>query len=144
MKTIAYTVIAAALSWAALAAADPAIYKWVDDKGQVHYSTEPHGDNSKALNIASSSPATATTAAPTGATAAAKSYVDDANLTQPQPADSVACAAGRVRLFKYLRADSLYTLDDKGNKVPMAAADKAKALDDARDYVRQACGPGGG
>ena len=136
-------IIAAALLWATAAAADQPIYKWVDDKGQVHYSTEPHSDNAKALNISTSTPATATKPAPTGATAAAAAYVDDATLTHAQPADSPACAAGRDRLFKYLHADSLYSVDDKGQKIPMSKADRDKALDEARDYVRQACGPGG-
>ena len=143
MKTTACIIVAAALSWGAAAIADQSVYKWVDDKGQVHYSTEPHGDNAKALNITTSTPATASTAAPTGATAAAAAYVGDADLTHAQPADSPACAAGRDRLFKYLHADTLYSLDDKGNKVSMSAADKAKALDEARNYVRQACGTGG-
>lgn len=143
MKTMTAIIATAALAWGLAAAADPAIYKWVDDKGQVHYSTEPHSDNAKALNILTSSPATATTPAPTGATASAKAYVDDANLLHPQPADSPACAAGRDRLFKYLHADSLYSVDDKGQKVAMSKADHDKALDDARDYVRQACGQGG-
>ena len=136
-------IIVAALLWATAAAADQSVYKWVDDKGQVHYSTEPHSDNAKALNITTSTPATATTRAPTGATAAAKAYVDDATLIHPQPADSPACAAGRDRLFKYLHADTLYSVDDKGNKVSMSKADHDKALDEARDYVRNACSPGG-
>ena len=143
MKTCVSFVVAVALAWAGAVAADKPVYKWVDDKGQVHYSFEPHSDNAKALSITTSTPATATTPAPTGATAAAQSYVDDATLTHPQPADTPACAAGRDRLFKYLHADSLYSVDDKGNKVNMPAADRAKALNEARDYVRQACGQGG-
>ena len=143
MKTLVSIVIVALLAWVTAVAADQTIYKWVDDKGQVHYSTEPHSDNAKALNITTSTPAAATTPVPTGATAAAKAYVDDSALIHPQPADSPACAAGRDRLFKYLHADRLYSVDDKGNKVTMSKADQAKALDEARDYVRQACGPGG-
>ncbi len=131
MKTVASFIVAATLVWAGVAAADKPVYKWVDDKGQVHYSSEPHTDNAKALNIT------------TGATAAAAAYVDDAALIHPQPADSPACAAGRDRLFKYLHADTLYSVDDKGNKVNMSAADRAKALNEAREYVRQACSPGG-
>ncbi len=143
MKTVASFIVAATLVWAGVAAADKPVYKWVDDKGQVHYSSEPHTDNAKALNITTSTPATASTPAPTGATAAAAAYVDDAALIHPQPADSPACAAGRDRLFKYLHADTLYSVDDKGNKVNMSAADRAKALNEAREYVRQACSPGG-
>lgn len=142
MKTFTSFIIVVALVWAGAAGADNSVYKWVDDKGQVHYSSEPHSDNAKVLDITTSTPATASTPAPTGATAAAAAYVDDASLTHPQPTDTPACAAGRDRLFKYLHADTLYSVDDKGNKVNMSASDKAKALNDARDYVRQACSPG--
>lgn len=136
-------IAAAALVAAAFtvnAFADTPIYKWVDDKGNVHYSTEPHSDKAQQLTI----PNTGTLPNPDAPPpAAAPSPQDDAKLVQPQPADSPACKAGRDRLFKYLHADSLYQVDDKGNKQPLSAADKAKALDEARAYVNQACNGGG-
>ena len=140
--TFAAGVCAAGLAWA-----DATIYKWVDDQGRVHYSTEPHGDKAQALAIQNqgnnlSPPATT---APGAATAAASQRAQqDAQLVQPQSTDSPSCKAGRERLGKYLQADNLYKLDDKGNQVALSADDKEKALDDARAYVTQNCRGGGG
>lgn len=128
--------------------ADTPIYKWVDAQGVVHYSTEPHGDGAqqtKIINSGNSLPNVSTAPLPVAATGAgAAGASDDATLVAPQPADSPACKAGRDRLSQYLHADRLYQIDDKGQKVVLSSQDKAKALDDARNYVRQACSPGGG
>lgn len=133
----------AALLFAGTAYADQPIYKWVDDKGQVHYSTEPHTDNAKQLDVQNTAtrPAPASTKAAPGAAAGqpAGGDVSDAVLLQPQPDDSPGCKAGRDRLFKYLHADKLYKMDDQGNKVSLSGDDMKSALDDARNYVRQAC-----
>jgi len=136
--------LAAGLCVAGSSLADTPIYKWVDDQGRVHYSTEPHGDKPQQLAIQNqgnnpSPPATTAAGAPT----ANQQYQSDAQLVQPQSTDSPACKAGRDRLFKYLHADSLYSLDDKGNKVPLPADQKQKALDEARAYASQACNGGG-
>ena len=146
MKTL-FALTSAALLLAGAAWADTPIYKWVDPQGVVHYSTEPHGDSAKQTNIINSGnslPNPSTAPVPAGATGASPSAAADATLVQPNPADSPACKAGRDRLFKYLHADTLYQLDDKGQKTPLSKQDQAKALDEARNYVRQACSPGGG
>ena len=147
MKTFSILILGA-LSLAGAAWADTPIYKWVDSQGVVHYSTEPHSDAAKPISIintGNSLPNPSTAPLPTSATGAGASRSDDdATLVVPLPADSPACKAGRDRLFQYLHASSLYQLDDKGQKVPLSAQDKAKTVDDARNYVRQACSPGGG
>jgi hypothetical protein len=140
IKTVCATLLA--LAYMSSALADTPIYKWVDDKGQVHYSTEPHGDQAQQLgiqNTATPNAGTAVTPVPATSTATAAA---DAQLVLPQAADSPTCKAGRDRLFKYLHADSLYSVDDKGNKVPLPTDQKQKALDEARAYVTQACGGG--
>ena len=146
MHKIILTASLLAVALAASAAfADPAVYKWVDEQGKVHYSTEPHPDAKQIAAPASpATPAAGTPAAPgvPGAAATPSSPADDAKLVQPDPSDSPACKAGRDRLFKYLHADNLYSVDEKGNKVTMSADEKQKALDESRDYVRQACGGG--
>ena len=146
MKTLSIlalgTLLLAEAAWA-----DTPIYKWVDPQGVVHYSTEPHSDAAKPINIintGNSLPNLSTAPAPASATGPKPAATDDAALLQPLPADSPACKAGRDRLFKYLHADNLYQLDDKGQKVPLSDQAKAQALDEARNYVRQACSPGGG
>ena len=146
MKTISALALGAVLL-AGAAWADSPIYKWVDSQGVVHYSTEPHSDAAKPIGIVNSGnslPNPSTAPAPAGVSGASASAAADATLLQPTPADSPACKAGRDRLFKYLHADNLYQLDDKGQKVPLSKEDQAKALDEARNYVRQACSPGGG
>lgn len=147
LKTlIASLSLVAGLCAAGVALADAPIYKWVDEQGRVHYSTEPHGDKAQPLAIqnqgnALQQPATPAPGASTSA--AAQQAQQDAQLTQPQSTDTPTCKAGRDRLAKYLQADNLYKLDDKGNQVPLSADDKQKALADARAYVTQNCAGGG-
>lgn len=140
MKTF---IAAIALCLAGAAWGDTPIYKWVDAQGVTHYSTVPHDSNAKPIGIVNSStlPNPSTAAAPSSATNTAAA---DATLVMPTPADSPACKAGRDRLFKYLHADSLYQMDSNGQKQQLSVQDMQKALDDAREYVRQACSPGGG
>ena len=142
MKT-AFALVLGMLVMASAAWGDTPIYKWVDAQGQVHYSTVPHSDNAKPLDIVNRGTLPNASTAP-GAVSAngASSASGDATLVMPTPADSPACKAGRDRLFKYMHADHLYTLDDKGQKQQMSKDDQDKALNEARDYVRQACAPG--
>jgi hypothetical protein len=129
------TLVLASAAWG-----DTPIYKWVDPQGVVHYSTVPHSDDAKPLNIVNTGSLPNPSTAPLPANAGASA---DATLVMPTPADSPACKAGRDRLFKYLHADTLYQMDAKGQKQQMSKEDQDKALNEARDYVRQACAPGG-
>lgn len=135
----------ASLCLAGRVLADTPIYKWVDEQGRVHYSTEPHGDKAQQLAVQNQGvdPTQAATGAPAPSTAASAQQQRDTKLVQAQQSDSPACKAGRDRLAKYLQADKLFKVDDKGNQVPLSADDKQKALDDARAYVDQTCGGGG-
>lgn len=138
MRILSFLILLAAMS---AAWGDTPIYKWVDDKGQVHYSTEPHGDNAQQLNIVNKGTLPSPTTAP--AAASANSPAQDAALVAPTPKDSASCKSAREQLSKFLNADSLYRTDASGNRQPLSAADKQKTLDDARNIVKQACGPGG-
>ncbi len=137
------TLLLASAVWA-----DSAIYKWVDEKGVVHYSTEPHSDAAKPIgivNTGNSLPNPSTAPFPASATGpGAAAGADDGTLVQVTPGDSRACRANRDRLSKYLQAGDFYRLDDKGQKVLLSAEEKAQALEDARNAVRQMCKPGGG
>jgi len=144
MRTLVSAFALGGLLLAATTWADTPIYKWIDSQGVVHYSTEPHGSDSKPISVVNTgnglpNPSTA----PAAASASGKASAD-ASLVMPQPADSPACKAGRDRLFRYLHADSLYQVDSSGQKQKLSVEDMQKALDEARDYVQQACGPGGG
>jgi hypothetical protein len=141
MKTVIALIIGT-LVLASAAWGDTPIYKWVDPQGVVHYSTVPHSDDAKPLNIVNTSSLPNPSTAPAAASATSSASAD-ASLVMPTQTDSPACKAGRDRLFKYLHADHLYVLDGKGQKQQMSKEDQDKALNEARDYVRQACGPGG-
>lgn len=140
LKSAPYFMLVAALLAAGAAWADTPIYKWVDDQGKVHYSTVPHGDKPQQLGIQN----TATPHAGTDVTpvpgASTNPAANDAALLQPQPSDTPACKAARDKLAQYLHADTLYSQDAKGDKVPLSDSDKQKALDATRLYVKQACG----
>jgi hypothetical protein len=141
------TLIALSLGSLLLSAAawgDTPIYKWVDAQGQVHHSTVPHSDDAKQLNISNKSTLPNASTAPSAASAVAAASSDDTALVTPTPMDSPACKAGRDRLFRYMHADTLYTVDSGGQKQQLSVADMQKALNEARDYVRQACAPGAG
>ena len=142
IRLLCSAAVGVAMLAAGMARADTPIYKWVDDKGQVHYSTLPHGDTAKQLpiqNTATPHAGTDVTPVPGASTTAAPA---DATLMQPKQDDSPECKASRERLFKFLHSDKLYSLDAQGNKVPLSAEDAQRAVDDARSNVKQACGGG--
>jgi hypothetical protein len=128
------------LACVSAALADTPIYKWVDAQGQVHYSTVPHSDKAEQLPIQNTSTPNAGTAVTPAPGAVSAGPADDAKLVQSQPTDAPACKFGRDRLSKYLHAGTLYSTDDKGNKTPLSDADRQKAVNDARDFVKQVCG----
>ncbi len=146
IKTLSAFVLGALLL-AGSAWADSAIYKWVDDKGVVHYSTEPHGDNAQQTNIINSGnslPNPSTAPPPASATGPATAPGDDdATLEAPLQADSPACKAAREQLARYLQASSLYQINN-GQKRTLTAQERAITLDVARLKVHNTCSPGGG
>ncbi len=142
IRTKVICAVLLALAYMGAALADTSIYKWVDDQGQVHYSTVPHSDKAQQLSIQNNSAPNAGTAVTAAPGAATNPAANDAALMIPQAADTPECKAGRDRLSQYLHADNLYSVDDKGNHVPLTADDKKKAMDVARAYVKQVCGGG--
>jgi hypothetical protein len=142
IKTASSLVLLATLLAASVARADTPVYKWVDEQGKVHYSTEPHGDKAQQLAIQNSATPHAGTDVTPVPGASTNSAANDAALLQPQPADTLQCKASRDRLSQYLHADTLYSQDDKGNKTPLSDTDRQKALDAARASVKQTCGGG--
>ncbi|HLW75272.1 MAG TPA: DUF4124 domain-containing protein [Gammaproteobacteria bacterium] len=125
--------------------ADTPIYKWVDAQGVVHYSTEPHSDSAQPINIVNKGTLPAASTAPAASSANGPgSAAADATLTQPTSTDSSLCKSARETLSKYLHAGQLYQVNNKGEQQSLSATEQQKVLDDARNYVKQACGPGGG
>ena len=147
MKTVPLLALGAVLL-ASAAWADAPIYKWVDSKGVVHYSTEPHSDAAKPIGIVNTgnslpSPSTAPFPASAAGPASAPG-ADDATLVAPLQADSPACKAAREELSRYLGASSLYKVGANGQKTTLSAEETAIVVNEARIKVRQACSPGGG
>jgi hypothetical protein len=139
MKLAYSTILIAALLAAGVARADTPIYKWVDEQGQVHYSTVPHSDKAQQLSIQNSAAPHAGTNVTTVPGASTNAAADDTKLVLPQSNDSPECKAARDILFKYMHADRLYKADDQGKKVSLSANEKQKAMEDARAYVKQTC-----
>jgi Domain of unknown function (DUF4124) len=142
MKTLFGVILGACV--AVTAWGDSPIYKWVDAQGVVHYSTEPHSDNAQPTNIVNKGTLPNASTAPGAASANGPgAAVDDTKLTQPTSTDSSLCKSARETLSKYLRSGQLYQVDNKGEQQPLSAAEQQKVIDDARGFVKQACGPGG-
>src|SRR5579871_1693806 len=69
------------------AMADTPIYKWVDDQGQVHYSTVPHSDKAQQLGIQNTAAPHAGTDVAPAPGASTNPAANDAALVMPQPSD---------------------------------------------------------
>ena len=123
----------------ATAWADAPVYKWVDSKGVVHYSSTPHSDEAKPIDIINKG--NVLTQPPAPSTAAAAS--NDKSAVAMGPNDSAACKTAKTNLNSYLSADYLYTLNEKGEKQQLPKDQQDKAIADARAQMTQACKAGG-
>ncbi len=143
MKTVSAFLAGLLLLAANTAWADAAVYKWVDSKGVVHYSTDPKdvpqaqqtGIVNKG-NVVTSTPAPSTAPAPTSATGGKPSVAIGPN-------DSALCKSAKNTLNGYLGADYLYTLGPNGEKQMRPADQHAAQIATARAQVAKACGGGG-
>jgi hypothetical protein len=131
--------VGAVLSLSVAAWADAPVYKWVDSKGVAHYSSTPHSDEAKPIDIINKG--NVLTQPPAPSTAAPAS--GDKSAVAVDPNDSAACKAAKTSLNSYLTADYLYTLNDKGEKQQLPKDQQQKAITDARAQVAQACKAGG-
>lgn len=140
MKSLSIILLVSTLLLAGAAAwADAAVYKWVDSKGVVHYSSTPHSDEAKPIDIVNKG--NVLTQPPPPSTAVPAS--SDKSAVAVGPNDSAACKSAKTNLNSYLSADYLYTLNDKGEKQQLPKDQHDKAIADARAQVAQACKAGG-
>lgn len=142
MKTVSAFLAGMVLLAANTAWADAAVYKWVDSKGVVHYSTDPKDVPAQQTNIVNkgnvvtSPPPPSTAPAPSSATGGKPSVAIGPN-------DSALCKSAKNTLNGYLGADFLYTLGPNGEKQKLPADQQAAQIATARAQVAKACGGGG-
>ena len=141
MKSLSVLLVSFLLLLAGVAVwADAPVYKWVDSKGVAHYSSTPHSDEAKPIDIVNKGNVLTQPAPPSTASAPAGS---DKSAVAVGPNDSAACKAAKTSLNSYMSADYLYTLGPKGEKQQLPKDQQDKAIADARTQVAQACKAGG-
>jgi FKBP-type peptidyl-prolyl cis-trans isomerase len=133
-------------------AASAEIVKWVDDKGQVHYSDQapPQAKKAKTLNLP------AAPSAPPPPPAEAKSTAEkerdfqqrrmDAEAAEKKAAEAQKqaeqdrrnCAAARSNL-QSLESGRVVRYDENGEKVFLDDAQRAAAMEQARKDISQWC-----
>lgn len=148
-----YLPIAVSLTLAALPlAAGAEIVKWVDDKGQVHYSDHapPKAKKAKTMNLPSNP---STTTAPAASKSTAEKERDfqqrrmDAETADKKAADDKKqaeetkqnCAAAKGNLSTLQGGGRLMTYNEKGEPVAMDEAKRLKGIEDAKKDVARWC-----
>jgi Domain of unknown function (DUF4124) len=132
MKLRIIVLLLAALVMGAVLA-DTMVYKWVDKDGNVHYGTVPQNPNARPTDIVN----TAADQAPAAGSAPSASSAN--RVPQISPDDSPACKSAKQALGKYLTAEALYTVDDKGNKKLLSKDKQAELIQQARNQMTVAC-----
>ena len=113
--------------------ADTVVYKWVDKNGNVHYSTIPQNPKAQPTDIIN----TAGNQAPSSGSVPSASSANQ--VPQISPDDSPACKSAKQALGKYLTAEALYTVDDKGNKTLLSKGKQAELIQQTRNQMLVAC-----
>lgn len=125
------------------------IYKWVDDKGNVHYGDKP---TSKGEQIDVTEAAAKTGNRPDEAREERRRRLLDAmdedraekkkeqdKLNKQKANLRARCAVAKDRLRNYERAGSLYNLDKDGNRVTLSKEKREKATGQLRANISRYC-----
>lgn len=131
-----------------------AVYKWVDEKGQVHYSNRPQGDDARELKIRDQRINTTPGASPETAQQRLekqrkfieaerqeKEAIQEEKLKQREKEQKRErqCHQARDYLANISGSGVLYDLDEKGQRVYLTEEQKGKAIEAARRDVEQLC-----
>ncbi len=119
------------------ALADTVVYKWVDQYGNVHYSTVPQNPKAQPTDIVN----TARDQAPSTSSAPAASSANQVPAISPD--DPPACKTAKQELGKYLTAEALYTVDANGNKTLLSKDKQEQLIQQARNQVAVVCSSAG-
>ncbi|MDH5484458.1 MAG: DUF4124 domain-containing protein [Gammaproteobacteria bacterium] len=125
------------------------IYKWVDDRGNVHYGDKPV-DNSQQLEIKTeTSDVTAETkdSRDERRRRLLDAMQEDRNEKEKQDADrkkkkknlNRQCAYAKDRLKRYQQSSGLYDLDKDGNRVLLSDEERKRATDGLRSQIKKHC-----
>lgn len=134
MKTTSLVVLA--LSAAAANAGE--YYRWVDDKGVVHYSDRP---SSKKAQVTEVKPASAGQSGPAAAQPPAQE--GDAQPDRASEVRSEQCAKAQKRLTTYREADRLLLTEADGTQREMTADEKIESILRAEKQTEAFCGESG-
>ncbi|WP_395374291.1 DUF4124 domain-containing protein [Marinicella sp. W31] len=122
------------------------IYKWVDENGQVHYSSQkPPGQDAEKLNIKAHDPEPPAPAEEEGAEAPAEEEeADDATKAELAKLDKAnlqrSCQQARSNLASLQNSYRVAQVDPKtGETVRLSDSQRASALKRARDNIKEFC-----
>lgn len=130
------------------------VYKWVDEDGQVHYSSKPKNKNAKEVKIKNRYIDSGTSTPSLGTQermdnqkkfidsidAENKSLSDAKKKKQEQEAlRNSRCNAARDQLRRQESASALYDLDEKGNRILLDKEQYEIAMKQARARVAKWC-----
>lgn len=110
-----------------LGVAQAAVYRWVDEQGQVHYSDKPRGQNASRHNFAPGS---------VGATA------DRRRAAEAEAAEVAAaerCQSARDQLQQFESAASLVERSATGEERELTPEEREQHISRARARVADAC-----
>ena len=124
------------------------VYRWVDGQGKVHFSDQPGGPDSKAVEvkpIPRSEPMTGERqAAPRPQAAASKPEAEkdaakeDAKKTARLRSKN--CEIARDNLKRNENISRMYRLDENGERAFLTDAERGAVLEKSRRHVKEWCG----
>lgn len=125
------------------------IFKWYDEKGQVHYGDKPV-NNSQPVEIddRSFSGAMDTSARRSEQRQKLldameedrqKKNKEQAKQEKQEAKNKRQCIRARDRLLRFEKAGSLYNLDENGNRVTLSEEQKKKTIEDLRKNIELHC-----
>ncbi|HEY8243533.1 MAG TPA: DUF4124 domain-containing protein [Casimicrobiaceae bacterium] len=154
-RTLAHLPALAALAAVTLALALPAVaatYKWVDANGRVVYSDQPPVGGQKYEVVGSAAPPDNPNAVREMANKDAelrklqKDRVEDAQKAEKTRADAQkradVCAQARAAARTYQSDQPLMTTNEKGERVYLEGAERARRLTEQQRLVREYCPAG--
>jgi hypothetical protein len=133
VKLVPFLVLVSALCAAMPAAADT-IYKWVDEKGVTQFTQTPPPAGTKVDKVDVRVPAARAEATPPAVAPEAPKMAEGKRKQREE-----RCRQARLALEKLNSAEPVMTIDEKGEKVPVADAERPKHIVQVRKVIAQQC-----
>ena len=137
-----------------VAPANATIYKWVDENGQVHYSSKRGNDNAREMQIkdryidnGKSQPAASTEERLQNqqrfldASEQERESINKEKEKQKEEQEKKQrnCVIARDNLDRYQASRALYEMDEKGNRCILDEAEYKRTMEKAHKLVEQWC-----